>query len=57
MRDLLVLAVTFGFFALCVAYVALCDRIVGPDPARSADGPEQQPAGRAGGRGADEVTA
>lgn len=32
MKDLIVLLMTFGFFGLCVAYVALCDRIVGPDP-------------------------
>ena len=57
MRDLLVLAVTFGFFALCVAYVAWCDRIIGPDPARGEDGPELQPTDRAGVRGTDEVTA
>lgn len=31
MRDLLVVVMTTGFFAVCVAYVALCDRIVGPD--------------------------
>ena len=36
-----VLAVTFGFFALCVAYVALCDRIIGPDPVLGADDPDQ----------------
>ncbi len=31
MKDVLVILLTLGFFALCVAYVALCDRIVGPD--------------------------
>lgn len=31
MKDLVVLALTLGFFALGVAYVALCDRIIGPD--------------------------
>ena len=31
MRDVLVVAMTLGFFALCVAYVNLCDRIIGPD--------------------------
>ncbi len=31
MRDVLVVAMTVGFFALCVAYVTLCDRIIGPD--------------------------
>ena len=32
MRDLVVLAVIACFFALCVAYVRWCDRIIGPDP-------------------------
>lgn len=31
MRDVIVVVMTFGFFAVCVAYVALCDRIVGAD--------------------------
>ena len=33
MRDLLMLLLTGAFFALCVAYVQWCDRIIGPDPA------------------------
>ena len=32
MRDVVVLAVITAFFALCVAYVWWCDRIIGPDP-------------------------
>jgi hypothetical protein len=32
MRDIVVLAVITAFFALCVAYVRWCDRIIGPDP-------------------------
>ena len=28
MRDVIVLAVTVAFFALCVAYVRGCDRVV-----------------------------
>jgi hypothetical protein len=32
MRDVLVLATTVAFFALCVAYVRWCDHIIGPDP-------------------------
>ena len=32
MRDVVVLAVMAAFFALCVAYVWWCDRIIGPDP-------------------------
>jgi hypothetical protein len=30
-NDLWMIAATLGFFAVCAAYVALCDRIVGPD--------------------------
>ena len=56
MRDLLVLAVIFGFFALCVAYVALCDRIIGPDPVLAADDPDRVST-RAGSPTPDEVTA
>ncbi len=32
MRDVIVLAIVAAFFALCVAYVRWCDRIIGPDP-------------------------
>ena len=32
MSDVIVLALILAFFALCVAYVTLCDRIIGPDP-------------------------
>jgi hypothetical protein len=32
MRDLLILLLTAGFFALGVVYVWCCDRIIGPDP-------------------------
>ena len=32
MRDVIVLAIIAVFFALCVAYVRWCDRIIGPDP-------------------------
>jgi hypothetical protein len=31
--DLLFIVVAVAFFALCVGYVRLCDRIIGPDPA------------------------
>lgn len=31
MKDLIVVVMTVAFFAVCVAYVALCDRIIGPD--------------------------
>jgi hypothetical protein len=30
--DVLMLAITVAFFVLCVAYVGLCDRIIGEDP-------------------------
>ena len=32
MTDLRMVAVAQVFFALAVAYVALCDRVIGPDP-------------------------
>jgi hypothetical protein len=32
MRDLLMLLTIAAFFALCIAYVWWCDRIIGPDP-------------------------
>ena len=32
MRDVVVLGFITAFFALCVAYVWWCDRIIGPDP-------------------------
>jgi hypothetical protein len=31
MKDLIVIVMTVGFFALAVGYVALCNRIIGPD--------------------------
>lgn len=31
MKDVVVVLMTLGFFALCVLYISLCDRIVGPD--------------------------
>lgn len=33
MTDLLFVAIVVAFFAVCVGYVRLCDRIIGPDPA------------------------
>ena len=32
MADLLFVVITIAFFVLCVAYVRVCDRIIGPDP-------------------------
>ena len=41
MKDVVVVASVLAFFALCVAYVALCDRIAGPDGAEPEDaGPD-----------------
>lgn len=31
MADLILVAVTFGFIAICVAYISWCDHIIGPD--------------------------
>jgi hypothetical protein len=30
--DLLMVAVVVAFFGICIAYVSLCDRVIGPDP-------------------------
>jgi hypothetical protein len=32
MRDIVMLLLIMGFFAVCIAYVWWCDRIIGPDP-------------------------
>ena len=32
MGDLVFILITVAFFALCVGYVRVCDRIIGPDP-------------------------
>ena len=37
MNDILVLLMTLVFFGICVAYVGLCDRIVGPDAVEPGD--------------------
>jgi hypothetical protein len=42
MRDVVVLAVIAAFFALCVAYVWWCDRIIGPDPERLGEAVEDE---------------
>jgi type IV secretory pathway TrbL component len=42
-KDLVVILMVLGFFALCVVYVALCDRIVGPDD-QAGDGAESEAA-------------
>ena len=39
MSDVIYIVLTLAFFGLCIAYVFMCDRIIGPDeavvPARS----------------------
>ena len=37
MVDLLFVVVTIAFFVVCVGYVHVCDRIIGPDPRSSSD--------------------
>ncbi len=32
MADLLFVVITIVFFVVCVGYVHVCDRIIGPDP-------------------------
>ena len=32
MADIVFILITVAFFLLCVGYVKLCDRIIGPDP-------------------------
>jgi hypothetical protein len=32
MADLVVIVGVLAFFAICVAFVSGCDRIIGPDP-------------------------
>lgn len=36
MRDVVMLLTIVAFFALCLAYVSWCDRIIGPDDAQLA---------------------
>jgi hypothetical protein len=31
--DVLFVVITIAFFVVCIGYVKLCDRIIGPDPA------------------------
>ena len=42
MADLLFVVITIAFFALCVAYVRVCDLIIGPDAAPSPITDERQ---------------
>jgi hypothetical protein len=38
MRDVIYVAITAGFFALCAAYVSACGRIIGREPVDGASG-------------------
>ncbi len=40
MADVLLLLITAAFFVVAVAYVGLCERIVGPDEPGVGDAPE-----------------
>jgi hypothetical protein len=42
MRDIMMLLLIMAFFAVCIAYVRWCDRIIGPDPVDLTD---EEPAG------------
>jgi hypothetical protein len=45
MADLLFVVITIVFFVVCVGYVHVCDRIIGPDPHlpdEVADGPADE---------------
>ena len=56
MRDVLMLLLIAAFFAVCIAYVAWCDRIIGPDPAEAGvDIRTDAGANDVAGRSADEV--
>ncbi len=37
MRDVLMMLLIGAFFAVCLAYVWWCDRIIGPDPVEVRD--------------------
>jgi hypothetical protein len=38
MGDLVMIATVLGFFGACIGYVALCDRVIGPDAVIDGDG-------------------
>jgi hypothetical protein len=42
MRDFLMLLLIAAFFAVCIAYVWWCDRMIGPDPTDLADHDEAE---------------
>jgi hypothetical protein len=43
-EDVLFIAGTVGFFALGLAYVRFCDRIIGPDPLDASRDEDRRPA-------------
>jgi hypothetical protein len=47
MSDVVMVAVTTTFFALCLAYVRWCDHIIGPDPVEPGTEPADASAGAA----------
>jgi hypothetical protein len=40
--DLLFVIITIAFFVVCVGYVRVCDRIIGPDPATTTPAAPQE---------------
>jgi len=46
MTDLLFVVITIVFFVVCVGYVRVCDRIIGPDPRLPGDSDPQDVADR-----------
>jgi hypothetical protein len=40
-RDLVFVLIVLAFFALCVGYVRVCDRIIGPDGPAPEGRPEE----------------
>ncbi|MBS1837231.1 MAG: hypothetical protein JST64_05985 [Actinobacteria bacterium] len=57
MNDLIVLGLTVAFFAASVAYVGLCDRILGPDPTARTDATVAASEDRSGGLADDQAAA
>ena len=57
MADLLFVVITIAFFVLCVGYVKVCDRIIGPDPSPEAGRRARARVRRRGGAGMTAVFA
>lgn len=47
MADFVFLATIVAFFLLCVGYVSLCSRIIGPDEVVALEGDDDEPVGDA----------